>query len=65
MNDMMFIVLFINKTNKYENDAYFQPITSTPKKKLVYFRLLTVIMKCVPCVCRFTRMLTLIDIVKF
>ena len=30
MNDMMFIVLFINKTNIYENDAYFQPITYTP-----------------------------------
>ena len=27
MNDMMFIVLFINKTNIYENDEYFQPIT--------------------------------------
>ena len=27
MNDMMFIDLFINNMNIFENDAYFQPIT--------------------------------------
>ena len=27
MNDVMFIDVFINNMNIFENDAYFQPIT--------------------------------------